>query len=77
MNDAGGSEDTTSDGVAIAGNIAPRRPVRRAFCASCETTFDVQDAPRAWATSNSLLAMTRWASPNRLNSCASFLARPL
>jgi len=36
-----------------------------------------QDAPRAWIASNCLLAMTRLARPNRLNSCAWFLAKPL
>jgi len=73
MNDAGGSEDITKR----CGRLCAERPARRAFCASCEATFDVQDVPRACATSNDLLAMTRFASPNRLNSCASFFARPL
>lgn len=49
----------------------------RAFRAFEDTTFDVQDAPRAAARSNDLLAMTRLASPNRMNSCAWFFARPL
>jgi hypothetical protein len=37
----------TSNAVAIPVDFAPERPARRAFCASCEATFDVQDAPRA------------------------------
>ena len=47
------------------------------FEASFEATLRDQDAPRAWSANNGLLAMTRLASPNRLSSCASFLARPL
>ena len=48
-----------------------------AFEASFEAAFPTQDAPRAWMSNNCLLAMTRLASPNRLNSCVSFLAKPL
>jgi hypothetical protein len=36
-----------------------------------------QETPRAWRSNNDLLAITRLASPKRLNSCASFLAMPL
>jgi hypothetical protein len=35
-----------------------------------------QDAPRACAANNDLLAMRRLARPSSLNSCASFLAKP-
>ena len=48
-----------------------------AFEAPFGATSGAQDAPRAWIANSCLLAMTRLASPNRLNSCASFLARPL
>jgi len=37
----------------------------------------VQDAPRAWMSSNRFLPITMLARPNRLNNCASFLASPL
>jgi len=47
------------------------------FEASFDATLRDQDAPRAWSANSGLLEMTRLASPNRLNSCASFLARPL
>ena len=53
------------------------RPSPHRFCASFEATCAVQDAPRAATRRSGLLAMTRLASANRLNSCASFLARPL
>jgi hypothetical protein len=36
-----------------------------------------QDAPRPSSASSRLLAITRLAKPNRLNSCAWFLASPL
>ena len=48
-----------------------------AFFASFEVNFRVQDAPRASRANSDLLAMTRLARPNKLNSCASFLASPL
>ena len=47
------------------------------FEASFDATLRDQDAPRPWSANSGLLAMTRLASPNKLNSCASFLARPL
>lgn len=47
------------------------------FEASSEATSAVQETPRAWIANKCLLAMTRLAKPNRLNNCASFLARPL
>lgn len=47
------------------------------FEAFFEAAFHAQDAPRAWMSNNGLLAMTRLASPNKLNSCVSFLAKPL
>lgn len=37
----------------------------------------IQDAPWAWRASNRLRAITRFARPNRLNTCAAFLAKPL
>ena len=45
--------------------------------ASFEAVLRSQDAPRVSSASNCLFAMTRLASPNRLNSCASFFAKPL
>lgn len=45
--------------------------------ASFKAVLRAQDAPRAWSDNNCRLAMTMLASPNRLNSCASFLASPL
>ena len=48
-----------------------------AFEAPFGAVLGVQDAPRASMASKCLLAMTRLASPNRLKSCASFLAKPL
>ena len=45
--------------------------------ASFEAALRSQDAPRVSGVSIRRLAMTRLASPNRLNSCASFFARPL
>lgn len=77
MNDAVRSEDMTTRCGRDSGRLRAVRSARRAFCASCEATFGVQDAPRPAACSNDLLAMTRLASPNRLNSCASFLTSPL
>jgi len=53
------------------------RGLAAVFGASFEAALRAQDAPRAWSAINRLLAMTRLASPNRLNSCASFLASPL
>ena len=53
------------------------RGLTEVFEASFEATLRDQDAPRALSANSGLLAMTRLASPNRLNSCASFLARPL
>ena len=76
MNDADGSEGITKRCGRDCVQLRADRPSRRAFSASCEATFEVQDAPRASATSN-FLAMTRLANPNRLNSCASFFASPL
>ena len=53
----------------------PSKKVRReAFRASFEAVFRVQDAPRPWSSNSRLLAITRLASPNRLNNCASFFA---
>jgi hypothetical protein len=45
--------------------------------ASFEAVLRAQDAPRAWSANNCRFAMTMLASPNGLNSCASFLAMPL
>ena len=53
------------------------RCLRAVFEASFEAALRSQDAPRAWSANNRLLAMKRLARPNRLNSCASFLPRPL
>jgi hypothetical protein len=50
---------------------------RRAFGAPVEAVLRVQDAPRALRASKDRLAIRRLASPNRLNSCAVFLASPL
>lgn len=47
------------------------------FAAFFKAQCRVQDALRAWIANNCLLAMTMLARPNRLNSCASFLASPL
>jgi hypothetical protein len=47
------------------------------FEASFEAVSGLQDGPRASMASNRLLAITMLARPNRLNSCASFLASPL
>jgi predicted secreted protein len=47
------------------------------FEASFEAVFYLQDGPRASMASRRLLAITMLARPNRLNSCAAFLARPL
>lgn len=64
------------DDIADAMNRAVRGPIA-VFGASFEAVLRPQDAPRARSASNCRLAMTMLASPNRLNSCASFLARPL
>ena len=53
------------------------RCLRAVFEASFEAALRAQEAPRACRAINCLLAMTRLAKPNRLNSCASFFARPL
>lgn len=53
------------------------RGLKAVFEASFEAALRAQDAPRACRASSRLLAMTRLAKPNRLNSCASFLAMPL
>lgn len=45
--------------------------------ASFEAVLRAQDAPRVSSANNRRLAMTMLANPNRLNSCASFLAKPL
>jgi hypothetical protein len=53
----------------------------RAFSAAFEAPFEAvlhsQDAPRVSSATSCLFAMTRLAKPSRLNSCASFFARPL
>ena len=36
-----------------------------------------QDAPQAWMSIRDRLAITRLASPNSVNSCPWFLAKPL
>ena len=77
MNDVVGSEHVSTRCGRDSGRLRAVGPASRALCTSCEATFDVQDAPRPRAISSDLLAMTRLASPNRLNSCASFFARPL
>ena len=48
-----------------------------AVFAPSEVALGAQDAPRALRVNSDLLAITKLAKPNRLNSCASFLARPL
>ena len=63
------------DGTNVIGN--DERSLAAVFEASFEAVSLAQDAPRAWSAINCLLAMTRLASANKLNSCASFLARPL
>ena len=63
------------DGTNVIGD--GERGLAPVFEASFEATLRDQDAPRAWSAINCLLAMTRLASANKLNSCASFLARPL
>ncbi len=77
MNDAVGSEGITMRCGRDFGRLRAERPPAGAFFAACEATYCLQDSPRERATSNDLLAMTRLASPNRLNSCASFFARLL
>ena len=52
-------------------------PLRGALLACLEAIAAFQDAPRPASRSSGLLAMTRLASPNRLNNCASFFASPL
>ena len=47
------------------------------FAALCKAVLHAQETPRAWRFNNDLLAITKLAKPNRLNSCASFLAKPL
>ncbi len=54
----------------------PRRVIAL-FGALSGAPLHPQDAPRAPIANNCLLAMTRFANPNRLNNCASFLARSL
>ena len=54
-----------------------RGRIQRSVFASSEAIFCVQDEPRPAACINDLLAMTKLASPNRLNNCASFFAKPL
>jgi hypothetical protein len=48
-----------------------------AFCPFFGHIRPIQDAPRVSSAINRLLASTRFARPNRLKSCASFLANPL
>ena len=50
---------------------------RWAFGAPFGAVLRVQDAPRVSRASSDLLAITKFASPNRLNNCAVFLASPL
>lgn len=45
MNDIGGSEDIMKRFGRNFGRLRAERPARRAFYASFEATFDVQDAP--------------------------------
>lgn len=52
----------------------PARSRAAVFEASFEAILRAQDAPRACSAINCVLAMTRLARPNRLNSCAAFLA---
>jgi hypothetical protein len=59
------------------GRFAAANLARRAFGAPFEAFLRVQDAPRVSSASSDLLAITKFASPNRLNSCAVFLASPL
>jgi hypothetical protein len=68
--------------VNCSGRLAEARDRRigdrtAAFKAPFGAVLRAQDAPRVSMANNCLLAMTRLTSPNRLNSCASFLARPL
>ncbi len=53
------------------------KALHEAFRAHPGAIWRSQETPRAWRSSSDLLAITRLASPNRLNSCASFLAMPL
>lgn len=76
MNSVVGSEGITMRCGRDCGRLRAVRSAYRAFCASCEVTFGVQDALRAATHRSDLLAITRLASPKRVNSCASFLARP-
>lgn len=47
------------------------------FRALSQAARRVQDAPRPWHSNSGLLAITRFASANSANSCASFFASPL
>ena len=77
MNDASGSEGITARYCREFGRFRARNLSAGRSRASCEATSAVQDAPRAATRASDLLAMTRLASPNRLNNCASFFAKPL
>ena len=63
-----GGKDVIGDG---------ERGLAPGFEGSFEATLRDQDAPRASMSNSGFLAMTRLARANRLNSCVSFLARPL
>ena len=58
-------------------SIAPPDAPSRCSQAPFGAVLRSQDAPWAWIANKSRLAMTRLARANKLNSCASFLARPL
>lgn len=53
------------------------QPLLRPLCITSGVALGVQDAPRAWRVNSDPFAICRLARPNRLNSCALFLARPL
>lgn len=55
--------------------VAP--PLFHTLCAPSEAAQRAQDAPRALMANSDRLAITKLARPNRLNSCAVFLASPL
>jgi hypothetical protein len=57
--------------------LCSKEPHGELFRVRSEATLGPQDAPRASIANSRLLAITRLASPNRLNSCASFLTSPL
>jgi hypothetical protein len=53
------------------------RGLTAGFEALFVAALPAQDAPRAWSANNCLLAKTRWARPNRLNSLCLVLGQAL